>query len=92
MFSAALKKVGYAQNMHFTRPDQIFLVRGRDTSGERAWYYVMVDRAKRDVFKSRAGVAFMNLGDYGRVLYSGFGENPPDDIVEHMRDEYGYTE
>lgn len=92
MFSSALKKASYAQALYTSRPDQIFLVRGRDSTGERAWYYVMVDRTKRDSFKSRSGVPFMNIGDYGNVIHSGYGDNPPEDIIAEMKEEYGFSE
>jgi hypothetical protein len=92
MFSAAIKKMHFSQAMQITRPDQIFLVRGKDTHGRTAWYYVLVDRVKRDSFKGKAGVPFLRLTDYGQILHSGFGANPPESIIQLMEEEYGFRE
>lgn len=92
MFGSALQKINFAQQIYASRPDHIFLVRGKDLSGRRAWYYVMVDKGKRDAFKSREGIPSLNLANYGRILYSGFGENPPEDIKNRMAEEYDFNE
>ena len=92
MFASALKKkLNFAQTMQAARPDHIFLVRGNDISGEAAWYYIMVDRGKREAFRNQNGVSRLSLSEYGTILYSGFGENPPDAIVKRMNKEYGFT-
>ena len=92
MFASALKK-----KLHFTataqaqRSDHIFLVRGLDTTGQNAWYYVMADTGKRDAFRSKSGVALLKLTDFGTILYSGFGTNPPETIRRRMEDDYNFT-
>lgn len=92
MFASALKKkFNYAQSVA-TRPDHIFLVRGKDTTGERAWYYVMIDRGKREAFKSQHRVPYLKLTDYGNILHSGFGDYPPENIRSIMEKEHGFTE
>lgn len=92
MFATAFKKLSFTRNVVVSRPDHIFLVRGRDAAGERAWYYVMVDKGKRDAFKSQEGVPFLKLTDYGEILHSGFGDNPPESIIRQMEEEYGFRE
>ena len=92
MFSAAFKKFGFTRQVIVSRPDHIFLVRGRDAAGERAWYYIMIDKGKRDAFRNQEGVPFLKLTDYGEILHSGFGENPPEDIRRQMEEEYGFRE
>jgi hypothetical protein len=92
MFASALKKkFNYAQRIA-SRPDHIFLVRGKDTSGERAWYYVMIDHGKRDMFRNQNGVPYLKLTDYGNILHSGFGDCPPESIRQTMQEEHGFTE
>ncbi len=92
MFAAALKKLSFTRQVEASRADHIFLVRGRDASGQRAWYYLLVDKGKRDMFRSREGVPYLKLTDYGEILFSGFGEEPPADIKQQMKDEYGFEE
>jgi len=86
------KTASFLQAVQSNRPELIFLVRGKDVSGQRAWYYVLVDRNKRDVFSARNGAASVNLTDYGRILYSGFGENPPRETKEIIARDYGFKE
>ena len=92
MFGSALRKINFAQQVYASRPDHIFLVRGKDISGRSAWYYVIVDNGKRDAFKSREGIPSLNLLNYGRILYSGFGDNPPQSIKDQMAAEYDFQE
>ncbi|MBY0407101.1 MAG: hypothetical protein K2Q01_05365 [Rickettsiales bacterium] len=92
MFASALKKkLNFSQAMQAERPDHIFLVRGQEASGESAWYYIMVDRGKREAFRAQSGVRQLTLTDYGVILFSGFGENPPEAIKLRMQEDYGFT-
>ena len=55
------------------------LVRGKDR-GCPAWYYVVVDEEKLDDFKAKLAAGAIDVTDYGRILKSGWGEDPPKDI------------
>ena len=91
MFATALKKkLSFTHGLQAQHPDHIFIVRGLDTTGEHAWYYVMIDRGKRDVFRAQSGVALLKITDYGTILHSGFGEHPPENIRRRMEEEYGF--
>ncbi|MDX1974460.1 MAG: hypothetical protein SFT92_02165 [Rickettsiales bacterium] len=85
------KKTSFA-DARSLRPDQIFLVRGRDHKSKSAWYYVAVDTDKRDIFKSRQGTTVLDIADYGNVLHSGYGVEPPQAVKELMQLEYGFKE
>lgn len=67
----------------------VYLVRGRDND-RPAWYYVLLDRRKVALFlgrlKSKDGS--VQLLDYGKILASGWGENPPDDVKKRINTEY----
>ena len=59
--------------------------------GRKAWYYVLVDKDKVDDFKAKVATGTIKVGEYGKVLRSGWGKDPPKDI-EHMIDlQYGNT-
>lgn len=91
MFTTALKKkLNFAHSLLAENPDHIFLVRGIDTTGDNAWYYVMIDRGKRDAFRNQNGVDLLNITDYGTILHSGFGDHPPEAIRMRMEEEYGF--
>lgn len=75
-----------------SRTSDIFLIRGKDTTGRRAWYYLLVEKTKKRLFESDVKRPQMQLTDYGTIVYSGYGENPPDDIKTKMFDDYGFKE
>lgn len=61
-------------------PELLQLVRGSDR-GRPAWHYVRVHSQKFNEFKERtsSGQETINASDFGRVVMSGFGKDPPDD-------------
>ena len=92
MFPSVLKKkLNHAQTLQAQRPDHIFLVRGKDTTGEDAWYYVQVERGKREAFLRQGGVALLDITQFGAVIQCGYGEKPPQHIRDLMKEEYGFT-
>lgn len=83
-------KGGFAQKVATSKPDHIFLVRAQDHTNRNAWYYVQVDRGKRDAFRARNGAASVTLTDFGTILHSGYGDHPPESIVKRMEEEHGF--
>ncbi|PHR94681.1 MAG: hypothetical protein COA78_31840 [Blastopirellula sp.] len=69
--------------------ERLHLVRGKD-QGRQAWYYVLVDRLKMNIFLAMIHQGSLNLEDYGKILYSGWGENPPEHIVSKIKEEYDH--
>ena len=72
------------------RGSNLYLSRGRD-QGRDAWFYVMVDPLKVTLFLKayeKPGV-MIDLEKYGKIIESGWGENPPEDVVKRITDEYG---
>lgn len=86
------QKKSFTSAVQSSRADNIYLVRGHDITKRAAWYYVMVDKMKKRIFETDAKNGQINLTDYGNILYSGYGENPPDDMKTKMKDEYGFEE
>jgi hypothetical protein len=72
------------------RSENVYLVKGKDSTGRQAWYYVHVHSLKKRQFEALTGMAQMNLNDYGNILLSGYGDEPPQDIVKLARDDYGF--
>lgn len=68
--------------------DLIYLVKGLD--GERnAWYYVLVDRLKLQLFLKALNDEIIHLENYGKILYSAYGKEPPVEVTEALKEEYG---
>ncbi len=64
------------------------MVRGKDR-GRSAWHYVLVDKDKREMFLAKSRTGSMDVADYGEVLYSGWGEDPSQEIVDKINEEFG---
>ena len=79
---------GFASATRKSRLDCLFLVRGKD-KGRAAWHYVLVDKGKREMFLAKSKSGSMDVALYGEILYSGWGESPPDDIVKKVEEEFG---
>ena len=66
---------------------KIFLTRGR--SGDRqTWHYVKVETIKQSIFLHALGQQSIDLKDYGEVLFSGWGEHPPEDVKRYVAKKY----
>ena len=66
----------------------VFLFRGKE-NGEPAWWYVSLEESKAQELKnSEKGCSTINLLDYGRILQSGWGQNPPKEISEKFESGY----
>lgn len=86
------KKGSFVSSFFASRPDCIFLVKGKDTTNRAAWYYVLVDKAKKDIFENIDGNQPLNLSHYGTILFSGYGEEPPLEMKKRMEEEYGFRD
>ncbi|XP_013402484.1 ankyrin-2 [Lingula anatina] len=70
---------------------EVYLVRGKN--GERpAWHYVLVKRKLLADFLVKTNGGSLDVADYGKVLYSGWGKDPPGDSVKKIQDKYNKCE
>lgn len=70
--------------------DLIYLVKGIDDE-RNAWYYVLVERPKLQLFLKALNDDIIHLENYGKVLYSAYGEHPPENITNIVKSEYGIS-
>ncbi len=80
-----LKQVDPQKKM---KADLIYLVKGID-AGRNAWYYVLVERLKVQLFLKALNDEIIHLENYGIILYSAYGEEPPKEITDRLKEEYG---
>lgn len=66
--------------------ERLFLVRGKD-KGNPAWHYVMVEKCLLGLFRKRTNGGHLDVADFGIVLESGWGENPPEDKTAEILDK-----
>jgi hypothetical protein len=83
--------VSYLTKVISSRGECFFKYLAKDHTGKDAWYFVMVDKPRVDAFsKIKAGQA-INLGEYGKVIASGYGTTPPESAFEDIASTYGVT-
>lgn len=71
-----------------SQADLVYLVKGID-DGRNAWYYVLVERLKLSLFQKALNDDIIHLENYGKILYSAYGDEPPQDITDKLKKEYG---
>ena len=69
--------------------ERIYLVRGKDT-GKQAWHYVLVKKALLPLFLRRTNGGKVDVSDFGRILKSGWGKDPPEEVRKNIN-EMGAT-
>ena len=70
--------------------ERIYLVRGKNR-GQLAWRYVHVEKALLPLFLRRVnGHGGLDVADFGLVLKSGWGEDPPENVKKNIN-EMGAT-
>ena len=75
--------------------ERIHVVRGQD-KGRPAWHYVLLVDDEETIRKfkeltqgANAGKHRVDLTNFGQVVKSGWGRDPPNDAKEWMREKYG---
>ena len=71
--------MGYKQNSD----ERIYLVRGKDR-GKLAWHYVLVERHLLGLFLKRTNGGSLDVADFGTVLKSGWGQDPPKNAIDQI--------
>lgn len=83
--SSPLKPIDPQKKM---QAELIYLVKGVD-AGRNAWYYVLVDRLKVQLFLKALNDDIIHLENYGKILFSAYGDEPPSSVTEELKGEYG---
>ena len=63
------------------------MVRGKDRA---VWHYVLLvdDEGIIEMFLQTVQSGNVDLADFGEVIKSGWGQNPPDDVKEWIQKKY----
>jgi tetratricopeptide (TPR) repeat protein len=65
----------------------VYLVRGKD-EGRPAWHYVLIEQVNLPAFLRMLKTGSIDVSEYGVILHSGWGENPPPEIVKTIKSQY----
>lgn len=83
------KAQSFVECISRSRNNAIYLVIAPDDTERKAWYFIQVDKMKLPLFEKAMQAPGAELGRYGDVLASGYGDAPPAFVVEHMKVQYG---
>ncbi|XP_013380832.1 ankyrin-2-like [Lingula anatina] len=72
---------------HLYKGTIVYKVWGKDRE-RPACHYVLVKRKLFADFSVKLNVTILDVEDYGKVLHSGWGKEPPDDIVKKIQETY----
>ena len=77
------------QTVHKKSAHQVMYLSRGLYEGRPTWHYILVDKLKLPLLLVAAKQGRVELSNYGKIIFSGFGEQPPKDIVSHVEKHYG---
>ncbi len=83
-------KKSFMDHVINSRGDLCYKVTGKDITDRVAWYFVLVDKDKKEAFLKHEEGDSYNLEDYGKIIVSGYGEDVPEDVQEMLKEKYGF--
>ena len=78
-----------AQSMADLLCTLIILCRGKDAENSPIWAYLCIKPSMASAFKAARERGGFDIADYGTILESGDGEEPPANIKRRMERDYG---
>jgi len=77
----------FADSIHKRSGDIVYLVHGQDMHSNKSWHFLKVYSKLNDNFISDLEKGEkLELSDYGRVLTSGYGEEPPKHVITSLKE------
>ena len=67
---------------------KIFLIRGKD-NGRPAWHYILVPPEKAAELRKQKAGCNIDVAKFGKIVESGWGEDPSQEIMDKIQEEYG---
>jgi hypothetical protein len=78
----------FIERVKATEGHLVFLSRGA-FEGKPTWHYIKVDPRKLDAFKKQVKTGSIELTEFGNILYSGWGMDPPQAIIDKVKAQFG---
>lgn len=80
--------VSFTEKLKESQSDLVYLVTG-EHEGRPLWHYVQVEKIKKPFFLKAVESPFIELSEFGEVLYSGWGKEPPQSIKDDIKERFG---
>ncbi len=78
----------FTEKLKTSEAHNVFLSRGTH-NGRATWHYIKVEKNKLPLFKKALEKDSIELADFGEILFSGWGESPPDNITKQVKKMFG---
>jgi len=81
------KKTSFTKNLAKQNKLPVYLYNAKDKEHGDCWYYIELEKNKEQQFKKAVekGSEF-KITDYGRILTSGWGKNPPQKTINFLKE------
>ena len=90
--SSSKKVAGDVSSSQEEPPSIIMLVTGETSAEQYQWAYAKIPAENYLLFHEAEAKGNYNLSDYGEILKSGNGKEPPADVRDEMREKYDCDE
>lgn len=85
------KEIDVANRGVSRRGHQIHKLKAKDTTGQWAYYFVLVDESReRDFLKAIKGSGVVDLESFGQIIASNYGEAPSAEVLDFLYKSYGF--
>ncbi len=70
--------------------NQVYTVKGVDSTGRNAWYVALIEKQKIPIFLAKKNGDSYNLEDFGKIIISGYGTEVPEQVKKDLKEKYGF--
>lgn len=77
----------FAEATRASRSDLLYLIKGKDAGRDAWWYILLHNKLVAPIFLKKLRIDGEKISDYGEVIRSGWGKEPPDDVRQNIASE-----
>ncbi len=82
--------MGFVDKVISSQGEYFYKVNATDSTGRRAYYYILIDKPKLKPFLALRPDGRYDLADFGQIIASGYGEEPTGDAKKILKSRYGF--
>lgn len=82
--------MGFVDKVVSSQGEYFYKVNATDSTGRRAFYYILVDKPKLQKFLGLKPDGRYDLADYGRIIACGYGEEPTEAEKTMLKERFGF--
>ena len=87
-FTKKASSESFAQVVHVQKVQPVYFLQSTAQDGRPEWFIIAIEAIKEKAFlKALKGQFSFELKDFGDILYSGYGDAPPESIQYKLIEE-----